>query len=756
MAESNKPNGIGARSQGSAPVPVSGPTCDYIPNIPRSPNVDFSLTSTQPYEAPHGGAVDIELKCDIAFEDIEIGGQIALTEGTTQSNIYHFQQTWIVGGRKTLDPIGVEGSMEAIPTMGDANHRFHITIESEIEVLTDIHGEYTFKIGVEGELGHYPKVEATGHLKPSRQDIIASSGELATLSFIHGESTLTTQSIRGILEGEEHPAISGENVLGGIQSESGIIEVLSQIRGNLRLQTPSVEGTVDVLYNIEGKNHLGVIKSESGEIEQLVQVSPTNLTLEAPLSGKLEFIGTLNVSGNLRIKEDIGSRGRIDQLVTLSGNMGLAMPMRGTVEVRWFAELNAGRMTLGTPTMGSTIAFYEERKFEETNLQFQHPILSSSRLDHFTPRTIVGVMRGEITTLSRIDHINAIKGDLRLDGVGEMEGEADHTKPENYIDVVYVEGHYRMFGDPIRSVGVASVVNILEGDFGSGSILTESTTLATTVVDGELQSGDITLLGGRLTFGDDDHERVDQIYEVSNDRSMDIRECVPDPSYAVRLNTTDYDITGEELRRGTATFEFHFDHDISDIKQINVWLRNALGQTKIDTMRWNDRRYNNKAPHVLYEPFRNNKRILRVPVHCIAPKENEFFIEIVYIENDNGVSLARPRAQRERESYIIPFQAHFDNHNPYVNIADHSRMEAYGGRAHCRVETDEPKMTMLPLADQIHGLLTGTVISGFRTESDVPFLTDFRVEDHIILTMNGGLTYLYRESDDLYNINIGG
>ena len=256
----------------------------------------------------------------------------------------------------------------------------------------------------------------------------------------------------------------------------------------------------------------------------------------------------------------------------------------------------------------------------------------------------------------------------------------------------------------------------------------------------------ISFLTGRTEFGLGDEERIDQIYEVSTSRSMDIPVISPDPRYAVKLNTTDFNLTETELRRGTTVFEFRFDYDYPDIKQIKVWLETEDGRYTLDTMRWADRRFNTRAPHILSAPIRAT-----VPVHCISKKSNQFVLELEFTEEGQS------RTHRPSETYLIPFQAHFDNRNPHINIADHEALLGYGSETTTLIaETDSLQVVRYVYDDILEAGPYGSRCTTIMTEYDELKITTLVYEDALWPRLFGGDTYLNVEYVDLSNINIGG
>ena len=144
-----------------------------------------------------------------------------------------------------------------------------------------------------------------------------------------------------------------------------------------------------------------------------------------------------------------------------------------------------------------------------------------------------------------------------------------------------------------------------------------------------------------------------------------------------------------------------------------------------------------------------------MPVHCISRKANQFFIEIEYRDHDTNEVIQRSRTFKERESYIIPFQAHFDNQDPYVNIADHSKFEVTGGQTYHAFIKEEPKIIFLSFEDRIRVGGTGSnhMMAALYEKPELLFLS---YEDRVVLSFTGGLTYIKTQYEDLYNINIGG
>jgi hypothetical protein len=211
-------------------------------------------------------------------------------------------------------------------------------------------------------------------------------------------------------------------------------------------------------------------------------------------------------------------------------------------------------------------------------------------------------------------------------------------------------------------------------EIGSG-IITSSSGLITVAVyelKNHLRFSDaISHLRGRVLFGYPKATVIRQVFEMSNSRSLVIPNVPEDPDYAVFLTTTDFNLKDEEIKRGTVDLTFSFDHDLRDIKKISVWIRTPEGFVQLDRMKVFDYPGGVQEPHILYEPFKNTVAF-SVPIHCISKKENEFYVELEFKDSALSELDERSRTMTPKENYTIPFQAHFDNRMPYLNIADHA------------------------------------------------------------------------------------
>ena len=445
----------------------------------------------------------------------------------------------------------------------------------------------------------------------------------------------------------------------------------------------------------------------------------------------------------------VQSEGRANQGNTVEGRSSLSIEGEGALEVRWFGMVEEGSFSTPDITSSGRVDHYREVKVSETTLSIRpDTITSSGRAEHYQEVRVTGNTPIIIDSVGFVDAINLVRG-INDQGQIESAAEAEFTKPKDGLELRYVYGWIRHGSDRITSNGRIVEVENVEGSSVIGDITSSSGVIASyvEVMDSSLAFRDsISFLTGRTEFGLGDEERIDQIYEVSTSRSMDIPVISPDPRYAVRLNTTDFNLTETELRRGTTVFEFRFDYDYPDIKQIKVWLETEDGRYTLDTMRWADRRFNTRAPHILSAPIRAT-----VPVHCISKKSNQFVLELEFTEEGQS------RTHRPSETYLIPFQAHFDNRNPYINIADHEALLGYGSETTTLIaETDGLQVVRYVYDDILEAAPYGSRCTTVMTEFDELKLTTLVYEDGLWPRLFGGNTYLNVEYVDLSNINIGG
>lgn len=744
MAEEKEIARTGAARNGLAPVGVSsGPSCGYIPTIPEGDKVEFQLGNDS-YAVPNGNDVLFELKCDVALEEITAEGHIT-TEPITSNGEATRYENIVVGGKPTLDGGWFKSEITHYPSVYDSNIKSgNIQSDGYAEVFTAVSGRIGFEpVASVGSAAFYQEVRVE-----SLRDggLILSSGFAAAQAFISGDDQLNQITSSGRADTIDYPFIGGV-IDTPIQSD-GFAEVINSARGIASAPlTIQSEGLVEVLFNITGDIRTGPIMSESQRVEVITLIEG-RIVSEIRSSGKAEFIDFLSINGDVKT-DNILSSGIANQGVTVKGSSSLSIEGEGAVEVRWFGMVEEGGFSTPDITSTGQAIHYREVRVADSTLTIRPNIITSSgKAEHYQEVTVTGDVPFVIDSDGRAEAINLVRG-INDQGVIESAGEAEFTKPKDGLELRYVFGWIRHGSDQITSQGRIVEVAAVEGSSTLGDITSSSGVIASyvEVLDSTIRFHDsISFLSGRVDYGFGDGERIDQIYEVSTSRSMDIPLISPDPRYAVKLNTTDFNLTETELRRGTTVFEFRFDYDYPDIKQIKVWLDTEDGRHTLDTMRWSDRRFNNKAPHILSAPIR-----AVVPVHCISKKSNQFVLELEF--TDEG----QARYLRPSESYLIPFQAHFDNRNPYVNIADHEALLGYGSETTTLIaETDSLQVVRYVYDDMLDGGPYGSRCTTVMAEYYELKLKTLVYEDEFWPRLHSGNTYLNVEYVDLSNINIGG
>lgn len=743
MAEEKENARTGAARNGLAPVGVSsGPSCGYIPTIPVGDVVEFQL-GNEAYAVPTGNNVLFELKCDVALEEIEASGSITSGPVVSSGEALHYENI-IVGGKQNLDNGAFETDIVHAQSFYDSTIRSgDITTDGKAEVFTAVSGKWDFGVTSTGSAEFFREVRVE---RIQAQDTLISSGFAAAQAFISGNNQLQQVTSKGRADTIDYPFIGG--VIETPITSDGHADVLNSARGiasaPLAIQS---EGLVEVLFNITGNVQTGDIKSQSQRVEVLTLIEG-RIGGGIKSDGKAEFVGILAISGSVKTG-DITSTGRANQGNTVEGRSSLYIEGEGALEVRWFGMVEGYTFSTDDITATGRADFYSEVKVADGFLSIRpNTITSSIRAEHYPEVRVGGTVPIVIDSVGFVDNINLVRG---IDDKGQIEsaGEAEFTKPKDGLELRYVFGWIRHGSDRITSDGRIVDVENVEGRSLIGDITSSSGIIASyvEVMDSSMRFSDgICFLTGRTDFGFGDEERIDQIYEVSTSRSMDIPLISPDPRYAVKLNTTDFNLTETELRRGTTVFEFRFDYDYPDIKQINVWLETEDGRYTLDTMRWADRRFNTRAQHILSAPIR-----AVVPVHCISKKSNQFVLELEF--TDEG----QARYHRPSESYLIPFQAHFDNRNPYINIADHEAILGYGSETTTLIaETDSLQVARYVYDDMLEGGPYGSRCTTIMVEYDELKLTTLGYEDEFWPRLHSGNTYLNVEYVDLSNINIGG
>jgi hypothetical protein len=317
------------------------------------------------------------------------------------------------------------------------------------------------------------------------------------------------------------------------------------------------------------------------------------------------------------------------------------LPLSGVVS-NWSTPFTVtSNATLSAITITDEMNFYQGIEITSTNVNFSGIIISG--IISLTPAILSDAVLDNISVSSVID-------------VGNL-----------------INGVRKAFTDIKIDCQVLVIPKVYDANlsFDSNAITIDCTLIALVK---ELKqhmefSDGIKYHSGKIRFGFPTANKILEAYEISNNRTLFIPRVPEDPAYAVFLRTTDYNLTNEELRRGTLDLEMEFDHDIKDIEKINVWVMGPDGHAYKDKMRFFDFAGGTYLDHILYDPFKDTT-VLRIPVHCINKKEYQFYIEVEYKASQNGAHDSRVRTMNEKERYLIPFQPHFETINPYVNIGD--------------------------------------------------------------------------------------
>jgi len=222
----------------------------------------------------------------------------------------------------------------------------------------------------------------------------------------------------------------------------------------------------------------------------------------------------------------------------------------------------------------------------------------------------------------------------------------------------------------IVSEGGVIVLPAVIGDAHIGEIESVTVSPGVVLVQGSFTtmefSQGIIVSRGRIIHGFPTAPIFREIYELSNQRTVEIKAYPEDCNYPIYIGDTWIDKEDKNLRIGTIDFALSFDHDARDIDEINVWVQNPNGEMYRDRARIATYVNGQYTDHVLLRPFRDTN-ILHIPVHCVSDKDNQFFLEIVYRQDTQQVLV-----HQKEERYWIAFQPHMDNRMPYANIADQS------------------------------------------------------------------------------------
>lgn len=270
----------------------------------------------------------------------------------------------------------------------------------------------------------------------------------------------------------------------------------------------------------------------------------------------------------------------------------------------------------------------------------------------------------------------------------------------------------------------------------------------------------IGYLRGRVISGFEAATVIEQIYEVSKDRTLDITRVPENSKYAIRLNTTRFNLTDDELNRGMVDLNFRFDFELDELHEIKVWIVNEHGNRKLDKLRIIELENNIRDDHIITDMLRTprSREIgFRVPIHTISDKGNQFVLEISYRDYERTEDQQRSRMFSEDENILLPISADFDNQDPYINIGDSITPHMGVGAGYLSYETDNPEIETLNYFDEINPQFGAAAKAHLSLDSDYLGPTYYEVMDSLRAQFGANKNpYLKTEYDKLDIINIGG
>ena len=206
MAEDKENARTGAARNGLAPVGVSsGPSCGYIPTIPAGEAVEFQL-GNEAYSAPAGGDVLLELKCDVALEEITAEGSISTSPVVSSGEAIHYENI-IVGGKPILDGGRFETDIVHSQSFYDSAIKTgDITVDGQAEVFAAVSGKLELGVSSSGNATFYQEVRVE---RTRAFGSIDSDGFAAAKAFISGDNRLHQVTSKGRADTIDYPFIGG-------------------------------------------------------------------------------------------------------------------------------------------------------------------------------------------------------------------------------------------------------------------------------------------------------------------------------------------------------------------------------------------------------------------------------------------------------------------------------------------------------------------------------------------------------------------
>lgn len=373
------------------------------------------------------------------------------------------------------------------------------------------------------------------------------------------------------------------------------------------------------------------------------------------------------------------------------------------------------------------------------------PILSEGVLALF------GLVSGEcsfdvITTTGAVAVGIAAYGESAFDGINSS---GDGRRGQRAMSSISRMGAITSTGGfEILPFFLASEFNFETGIVSAGAV-----TCGPVVMPSVMQfSTGIDFVRGRVEFGYPVAPIFRQLYELSNDRRMEVMSYPEECDYPIFIGDTHKDIDDNDIRVGTIRFSLSFDHDARDIDEIVVWVKNKDGHVFKDKAKIIDYPGGSYTDHILTDPFIHSYS-LTIPIHCVTGRDNEMFLEIVYRQDDADV-----RVMREDERYFIPFQPHFDDKSAFANIADQfSSNTAKAGNSSFSSSFDELIQTFYFDSDSTKHILSCGSTPPLSYSFDELTKTFLFEQDGVNITLGtSGMHSFTFVSDDLSSGTIGG
>ncbi len=354
-------------------------------------------------------------------------------------------------------------------------------------------------------------------------------------------------------------------------------------------------------------------------------------------------------------------------------------PPIGAVNVDWICTVGT-ECNYAVPNADSVVFVMGAPGYVAPNGAATDFILSCESGNQLPPVVVYGAISfGPILSEGGVALFGLVSGECSFGGISTTGAIAVGiaTYGESTFDIINSSGDGRRGQRVMSSMSRVGAITATGGfeilpfflaaefNFEDGIESIGSVACGPVVLPSEMHfSTGIDFVRGRVEFGYPVAPIFRQLYELSNDRRMEVRAYPEECDYPIFIGDTHRDINDKDIRVGTIRFSLSFDHDARDIDEIVVWVKNKDGHVFKDKAKIIDYPGGSYTDHILVDPFINSYS-LTIPVHCVTDYDNEMFLEVVYRQDDTDV-----RVMREEERYFIPFQPHFDDLRAFANIAD--------------------------------------------------------------------------------------